>query len=227
MVSPSRVPIGDAQIEVRHPGYGTISRMVTVSAGELSRETMVLVPPVVQSQTGALPAAAPSPNPPVHAAEAPNPAGPVPPAPLPGSFNRPTSVDGSSTSGSGGSWQRTLAWTTGGAALLALGTGVAFQLGSSGRFSKFDGGCVLVPGSNMPVPDPARPGKTQTECASLYDSWKSGNRWALIGYISGGALAVTSAILFATSRSESPSSVARAHVTCRPVPAALVCGGAF
>lgn len=51
MVSSTRVPIGDAQIEVRHPGFRTASRVVTVSAGELSRETIVLVRPVVENQT--------------------------------------------------------------------------------------------------------------------------------------------------------------------------------
>jgi len=46
MMTPARVPIGEAQIEVRHPGFRASSRVVSVSAGELSRETIVLVRPI-------------------------------------------------------------------------------------------------------------------------------------------------------------------------------------
>ena len=41
---PTRVPAGDVVVEVRHPGYHSISRTVGVAAGSLSRETIVLLP---------------------------------------------------------------------------------------------------------------------------------------------------------------------------------------
>lgn len=39
-----RVPNGEIVVEVRHSGYRMTSRTVTISAGEMSRETIVLVP---------------------------------------------------------------------------------------------------------------------------------------------------------------------------------------
>ena len=123
-----------------------------------------------------------------------------------------------------GSPKRTLAWVAGGAAVAALGAGLVFQLRASGKLSTFSANCAIDDVNGEIVPNS---GHTLPECTGLHDDWKSGNRWALAGYVTGAAFAATSAILFITSRTESSISQPHAHVDCRPGLAAIVCGGAF
>ena len=58
------------------------------------------------------------------------------------------------------------------------------------------------------------------DCQARYDAWQSAKRWSIVGYVSGAALAVTSGILFWTSRPTPPDTTAHAHFQCaRPRPA--------
>jgi hypothetical protein len=59
------------------------------------------------------------------------------------------------------------------------------------------------------------------------DAFYSARRLSIAGYAAGGALAVTSAVLFLLSRPDSPSASAHAHLSCTPSLAGLACGGVF
>jgi tetratricopeptide (TPR) repeat protein len=151
---------------------------------------------------------------------------PVPPPKLTAAPS-PSRVDVAPPSPESHTTKRTLAWIAGGAAIVSIGTGAVFQISAGGNLSDFNNSCGLVPGTNKPIADPNKPGRTTSDCANLYDSWKSENRWALAGYLAGAAFAVTSTVLFVTSRPESPASGVRAHVECRPGPGTVLCGGVF
>jgi PEGA domain len=62
------------------------------------------------------------------------------------------------------------------------------------------------------------------------EAWEAYRRWSIVGYVSGAALAVTSGVLFYTSR---PSTAARASsglqagIQCGPTPTGISCHGAF
>jgi hypothetical protein len=132
------------------------------------------------------------------------------------------------TAGTGAPWTRTLTWVAGGAAVVALGAGVGFHLAASGKFSDFDRSCALQPGTNQPVHDPAAsPVLSDSQCSSLYNDWTSDKHWAIAGYVAGGALAVTSVILFATSRQEPSTAGRHAFLQCSPGPGTFFCQGTF
>ena len=59
------------------------------------------------------------------------------------------------------------------------------------------------------------------QCDDSYDAFTSQRLWSRVGYISGAALAVTSGVLFWTSRS--PSTEKSAHFTCAPTLNGLSC----
>ena len=96
---------------------------------------------------------------------------------------------------------RTAAWIVGGAAVVAAGAGLALQLAARSkrpirrlvRDTPDDHG-----GSTGTLSRPRMPGS--------YDTWESYRRWSIVGYVSGAALAVTSGVLFLTSR---PPSIRR------------------
>ena len=120
-------------------------------------------------------------------------------------------------------WLRTAAWISGGVAVAALGGGIAFQLASSSNLSDFNSGCgVLADGSIVSTGS-----NTQAQCVSFHDSWSSDKHWAIAGYAVGGAFAVTSAVLFLTSRSTSPGSETAVSFSCSPGPVGVICGGVF
>jgi PEGA domain len=60
-----------------------------------------------------------------------------------------------------------------------------------------------------------------------YETWQSYRRWSIVGYVSGAALAVTSAVLFLTSRPSAPTATDHAHVTCAPTLNGLACQTVF
>jgi len=120
-------------------------------------------------------------------------------------------------------WLRTAAWISGGIGVAALGGGIAFQLASSSNLSEFNSGCGVLPdGSIMSTGT-----NTQAQCVSLHDSWSSDKHWGIAGYAVGGVLAVTSAVLFLTSRPKSAGAETAVSFSCIPGPAGVVCGGVF
>jgi hypothetical protein len=102
------------------------------------------------------------------------------------------------TTDRGTSGLRIAAWVTAGTAVAALGVGVTYMINARDHLS-----------------DP--------DTSAFY----SARRVSIIGYAAGGALAVTSAVLFLLSRPDAPSPSAHAHVTCTPSLAGLACGGVF
>jgi hypothetical protein len=121
---------------------------------------------------------------------------------------------------------RTIAWVSGGAAVAALVGGVAFQVASAHNLSEFNSassGCGVLSDGSIGSKGP----DTAAQCASLHDSWSSDKHWAIAGYAVGGALAVTSAVLFLTSRPKSSGVETAVSFTCSPGPAGVVCGGVF
>jgi hypothetical protein len=121
-------------------------------------------------------------------------------------------------------WLRTAAWISGGVAVAALAGGVAFQLASSSNLSDFNSsnsGCGVLPDGSIV----STGSDTQAQCASLHNSWSSDKHWAIAGYAVGGAFAVTSAVLFLTSRPKSAETAV--SFSCVPGPAGVACGGTF
>ena len=117
---------------------------------------------------------------------------------------------------------RTAAWISGGVAAAALGAGIGFQLASSSNLSDFNSGCGILNGSIVSTGS-----NTQAQCVNLHDSWSSDKNWAIAGYAVGGVFAVTSTVLFLTSRPKSAGTEAAAFWSCVPGPTGVACGGVF
>lgn len=115
-----------------------------------------------------------------------------------------------------GSWKRPAAWATAGGAVLAVGAGVAFQIAGAGKVTDFDRSCGRDAGG-QPVRDPQAGGTiTDAQCKGLFDDWQSDRRLAVVGYVVGGAFAVTSAILFYSSSADSSRAAGSASIACAP-----------
>jgi hypothetical protein len=203
LAAPIRVAAGKTGIEVRAPGYVTAKQPVHVSAGQQQRLTITL------EKVAAAPAGVGA-----------------------GSTTPGTGITGAITPGSGGdnpparSGRRIAAWTTAGAAVVGLGLGIGFQVAASGKLSDFNNGCYMVPGGDKAVAAPSS-SLSDGACTSMLSDWNSEKRWAITGYVAGGALAVTSAILFWSSREQAAGGGRHASLTCAPGFAALLCGGRF
>ena len=119
-------------------------------------------------------------------------------------------------------WLRTAAWIWA-ARPFGAGPGVAFQLASSSNLSDFNSGCgdpldgtIVSTGTN-----------TQAQCVNLHDSWSSDKHWAIAGYAVGGVFAVTSTVLFLTSRPKSAGTEAAAFGHAFPDPRESLAGEHF
>jgi len=187
MVSPTRVPIGDAQVEVRHPGFRTISRMITVSAGELSRETIVLVPPVAQNQS--VPAAA---RPEI-------------------TLDRPVAQSQPPvTEVSPATWHRPATWVAAGLGVAGVSLGIVetfVAIQKSKDFNRLpencmDGGNGLILGG--------------APCVKADHDQRVATWTAAIGYGLGGMFGATAIILHLTDPGRSPSPRQTAWLTCSP-----------
>jgi hypothetical protein len=110
---------------------------------------------------------------------------------------------------------RTAAFITGGAAVIALGTGTVFQLVASGWVSNFDASCGRD-ASGRPVRDTTRSKLTDAQCRDLFEGWRQNHNAAIVSIVTGAALAVTSGILFYVSMPASGSGPARTAFACAP-----------
>jgi len=197
--APMRVAAGKTGIEVRAPGYAAATRSIHVSAGEHQRITINL-----ESEAATAQADKPGPT-----------------------ITGPQAGGGSSADTSAPtSPKRIAAWTAAGAAAIGLGLGLGFQAAASGKLSDFNKGCFQVPGSDRAVADQSS-SLTDAACTNMLSDWNSEKRWAIVGYVATGALAVTSAFLFWSSRESTPALRAQARFTCAPGIAAVSCGGVF
>ena len=195
---PARVPIGNLTVELRQEGFFPGTRPVSITAGDLTRESIDLQP---------LSVAPPSPRPAPLAASGPEPgATPGGGGDLPGIPATPQrlpdhgiDVPGETTGGRG--WQRPLAWTTAAGALLGGAAGVTALVLRDGAVTDANNLMCNVGNGTVAPADPANKGR-------CLDIANRGERWrvtALVSFSAAGALAIASAILFVTAPSSAPA----------------------
>jgi hypothetical protein len=197
-----KVPAHNTEVVVRAPGYAERRQFVSVAGGH-RHEVAIDLPRIEQP-------AQPSPTVTVSPSAATTPA----PEPLP-SASVATEQRAPDTA-PGRSGLRTAAWVVGGAAVVAAGTGLVLHLAALSNSASFNGS-----------PCPEMEGPLSPDCQTVYDAWQSEKRWSVVGYVAGGALAVTSAVLFWTARSPSTNATTHARVECAPSPTGIACRGAF
>ena len=207
---PARVPIGNLTVELRQEGFFPGTRPVSITAGELTRESIDLQPLPV----------APPPPPKLPPGPASGPAAggtagggsdlsgiPPPPQRLPDH-----DVDGAAETTGGRTWQRPLAWTTAVGALLGGAAGVTALVLRNGAVTDANNlMCNVGNGTVAPV-DPANKGR----CIDIADR---GERWrvtALVSFSAAGALAIASAILFVTAPSSAAPATRTTALVCAP-----------
>jgi hypothetical protein len=204
LAKPARVPIGSLTIEVKKDGFFPSTRPVSITAGELTRESVDLQPQPVAP-------AVRTPPPPVTPAEGGGTAGPLPGIP---GHTEPVSTHPDDQPEHSGGVQRTLAWVTAGVALAGVGAGVAELLIRNSKLNEADGvPCNIMMSNGMVAPPNGADGPRCTSLANAADQAKVG---AIIAFSAAGALAITSAILFATSSSSSSSAHAGSMLVCAP-----------
>ncbi|HVR61194.1 MAG TPA: PEGA domain-containing protein [Polyangia bacterium] len=176
------VTAGEVVVTVRAPGYVSVTRKVTVTPGELAAEVFRLKR--LEGVTAAVPTGA--------AGSAGDPVTPVPTPVTPA--NPPTvTAAADQPAPSANPRLRTAAWASaaGGGAFLAAG--VTFLLLGQRKVDSFknDNTCDIDD----------RGGVTGgSHCQDLYDSWHTDRTVGIVGVAVGGALAVTSAVLFVTTQ---------------------------
>ena len=207
-----RLAARSAEVVVRSPGYKQQRELVPIAGGQ--RHALTVNLERIEKPAAGSPIAVPAPAPPSVPVTTPAQSTPV-------LVDQPSGRDGG-TSGSPSSL-RTAAWVAAGGAIVATGAGLALNLAARSNRDDFNGSCVNMNGIHMV---PGRP-LTQGDCEARSDAWQTNRRWSIVGYVSGAALAVTSGILFWISRPTSPTSEARAHLTCTPTPTGISCQGLF
>lgn len=195
MSAAASVVSGTNLIEVRAPGYVTMTRRVQVEPGAEARETFTMVRE---------PAPAVATEAPVAAAV----------APAAATVWTPTT---SASSGSGA--RRAMAWTSLAVGAAGLGAGVFATTRLVGAVSDYDTRRDPVcPGTNAAV----QPGV----CGAYLAEVETMRPLAVAGFVAGGALAITSVVLFATS----PSGEERARAgafRCGVGTSGVSCSGVF
>jgi len=198
---PIKLAARNTEIVVRAPGHSEERQIIPIAGGQ-RHELAVNLPSTEKPAPPAPSVVVPANPPPATAAP------PATPAPTLVQ-ERPA---GASASASGA---RTAAWIVGGGAVVALGTAVGLHLAARSNDTSFNNAC---PQQN-PLDDPG--------CKDTYEAWQFDKRWSIVGCVAGGALAVTSAILFWTSRAPAPETTAHARFQCAPGPTGVGCQGVF
>ncbi len=199
----ARVPIGSHTIEVKKDSFFPATRPVSITAGELTRESVDLQPTP--------PPPPPAVRPPdivVGGGKLPGGGDHMPPPPPPPDDH------------AGGGWPRTLAWVAAGGAVVGAGVGVAELLIHQSKESDLKSNGCVISSSNG--------GTANSElCASLATSADQTRIGSIVAFSAAGALAITSALLFVTSSSRSSPSAHAAGSTlvCAPsfLTASAVC----
>lgn len=219
--APLRAVAGTASVTVRAPGYLPITRSAMITAGELVRESFEMV-----REPEVAPPAPPPPAPPLVVRSAPPPPPPAPlPSPMPPPIAAPArpavavfqapvvSAPGDST----GSLQRSLGWVAAGGALLAIGGGVWALAAREGALQDHNNPALACTVNDQ-----------RTVCYEPLDTADGLQTLAIAGFVGGGALAVTSLVLFLTAPS-GPRARTSAGLGCGRGPGAvgLACSLAF
>ena len=198
LASAIRVAKGQVELEVEAVGFRSATSKVQLAGGDRQRVTVAL-------EKEALPAA-------------------PPPAPVALMPSRASSVTEPAAApqpeGSRGTVRRKVAWGAGiSAGLLLAGAVAETVLWQTKRsdFQKHRG-----PPVDDPALDPAlwrpdcgldEPGRGGAACLTLYNAARQAQLLALVGYGVGGALAITSVVLFSGGRRRSEQ---QAHLACSP-----------
>ena len=185
--APLRAVAGTASVTVRAPGYLPITRSTVITAGQLVRESFEMIrepevapaaPPVVQS---APPPPAPQPTPMLAPIAAPA-------RPVDVVFHAPGRAPSEST----GRLQRSLGWVAAGGALLAIGGGVWALAARESALRDHNNPALACTMNDR-----------RTVCFEPLDTAEGLQTLAIAGFVGGGALAVTSLVLFLTAPSGS------------------------
>lgn len=206
--SPVKLPARTTEVVVRAPGHSERREMVPIAGGQRHALTVNL-------EKDKAPVVTPPPTPAPAAV----------PAPAPATPSAPLTVDDRSGGEAPSGATRTAAWIVGGAAIATAGAGLALNLAARSKKTEFDGSCETTPDGVV-----MRSIGTLSlfECKDRLSSFEDYRRWSIIGYISGAALAVTSGVLFFTSRpSPSANRAPAAQLACAPTPNGLSCQGTF
>jgi hypothetical protein len=209
LASPVKLPARSAEVLVRAPGHTERRELVPIAPGQRHALTvnleMIEKPP---EQPAVITILTPPPAPT---------SAPAARAPAATAVERRPADGGSTDSG-----LRTAAWAFGGGALAAAGAGLALNLASNSNGAAFDASCKRVGGeivSDGPL--------SEGQCRDHYDDWESYRLWSIVGYATGAALAVTSAVLFVMSRPTPAAATASARLTCAPTLTGVSCQGLF
>jgi hypothetical protein len=212
--SPVKLAARNTEIVVRAPGYSERRQLVPIAGGQ--RHDLAVNLEKVEKPTEPTPA--PVVVPPPSPAPSPAAASAAPTAVVVDA--RPADAVDS------GSGTRTAAWFVGGGALAVAGTAVVLNLASRSSLSAFNASCVNDPMGIMRIPGGQL--TTDDQCRDRYDSWQSYRGWAIVGYVSAAALAVTSGVLFWISRPTSTAGTdTHARIGCGPTPNGVACQGTF
>jgi len=210
---PIKLPARNTEVVVRAPGYSDQREIMPIAGGQRHSLTVNLK----STEKPAAPAPAmvvPPVSPPVSAAAL---AGVPPAASATPATPATTIVEERPAAGATSrSSARTAAWIVGGGAVVAAGTGLALHLAARSNDSTFNSDCA-------PMANPL----AGAGCQDTYDAWQFDKRWSVVGYAAGAALAVTSAVLFWSSRPSSVDASAHAHFQCAPDPTGIGCHGVF
>jgi hypothetical protein len=204
-----KVPARNTEVVVRAPGYAERRQFVPIAGGH-RHEVAIDLPRVGQPAEPA-PAVTLSLSPAATAMPAPPPS-----ASAVTEQSAPEITAGSPR-------LRAAAWVAGGGAVVAAGTGLALQLAARSNTADFNGSCKNDPVDGIVARDHAP--LTLQKCHDWYDALTWQTRWSVISYVSSGALAVTSAVLFLTSGP--PAATTHAHVRCGPTANGVGCAGIF
>jgi len=218
--APLRAVAGTASVTVRAPGYLPITRSTVITAGQLVRESFEMV----REPEVAPPAPPPAPPPVVRSEPPPPPPAPLPSpplAPLPAPARPAIEVfrapEVRAQSDSAGSLQRSLGWVAAGGALLAIGGGVWALVAREGALQDHNNPALACTVNDR-----------RTVCFEPLDTADGLQTLAIAGFVGGGALAVTSLVLFLTAPgSPRPRSSAGLGCARGPGTVGLTCSLAF
>jgi len=219
---PIRVAKGSLDVEVRAPGYTSSTQTVRIKGGDHLKLTFKLTK-VGEANALSRGSDEPVAAPPRSALE---PRG----EPL-AEVSTPTVLTGNTlaseptserkaTDDGARRWQRRLAWTAaiGGAAGLALGIfeTVAWQ----SKKSDFENHLGPPPGDPQAAPSNWKrdcgtdtPGRGGAACSSLFDSAKTAETLAIVGWVAGAVLGATATVMFIKSGDETST---RRAIACAP-----------
>ncbi len=170
-----RLEKGPVEVEVRAAGYGPAHETITIRGGQREQRTFLLVAEPVTQVATAIPLEAPA-----AASGVAVELGTVPP---PGQAAR---------------GERIAAWITGGAALGALALGTVEAFNAASKRDAFDSHTGVEGGVTV---EDCGTAALNAACKPLKDAYDQALTVSIIGFVTAGALAVVSSVLFKLSSS--------------------------